>query len=128
MRPPSVARDDIRAMVEAAGNRQVLFQEIGYASAERLNSSQEKQAEFLANVFDALRTYGDRTIGARILFMSDLPKNVVDDIARYYKAPNSANFKAYIETLGLFDAQGRPKLAWRVFEREGKAFKGAAAR
>jgi hypothetical protein len=123
MKPPSVADDDIRRMIDAAGGRQVLFQEIGYASADRLNSSEMKQAEFLQNVFTALAAHADRVLAARVLFMSDLPKQVVDDLARYYKAPNSANFKAYIQTLGLIDGTGRPKPAWAVFEREATAFK-----
>ena len=37
------------------------------------------------------------------------------------QAPNSENFKAYLESLGLFDQRGRPKQAWRVFEREARA-------
>lgn len=121
MKAPSVAGEDIGRMVEAAGSRDVLFQEIGYASAERLNSSQAKQAEFLEHVFAALRTHADKIVHARILFMSDLPQSVVDTLASYYKAPNSENFKAYLETLGLFDQRGRPKQAWRVFEREARA-------
>ncbi len=122
MRAPSAAGDDIRGMVEAAQGKDVLFQEIGYASASRLNSSEAKQAEFLQQVFAALSAHASRVVHARILFMSDLPQPVVDSLASYYKAPHSENFKAYLETLGLFDQQGRPKLAWRVFEREAKAF------
>jgi hypothetical protein len=121
MRDPGVADTDVRQMVEAARGKRVLFQEIGYASATRLRSSEERQAEFLGRVFGAVRAHADRIEHARILFMSDLPQSVVDTLASYYKAPNSENFKAYLQTLGLFDQQGRPKAAWSVFEREAQA-------
>ena len=123
MREPSVADADIRQMVGAVPDKLVLFQEIGYASATRLNSSEARQAQFLERAFKALRAHADRIVHARFLFMADLPQPVVDSLASYYKAPNSENFKAYLETLGLFDQRGRPKAAWAVFEREARALR-----
>jgi len=118
MRDPSVADGDIAVVAAAAGSRPFLLQEIGYASAERLKSSEEKQAQFYRNAFGAMDKYRGRLVAANFLFMSDLPESTVEDLAKYYRLPFfKDNFKAYIGTLGLFDRQGRAKPAWEVFRQ-----------
>jgi hypothetical protein len=118
MKAPSSADGDIKAMVDAAGSRQMLLQEVGYASSERLKSSEEKQAEFYRNVFAALERHQGRIIAANFLFMSDLPESTVEELGNYYRLPLfKGNFKAYLATLGLFDREGRPKPAWDVFRQ-----------
>jgi hypothetical protein len=124
MRPPDVVFDDIARLVDAAGNRPILIQEIGYASAERLKSSEQQQARFVSNAFEAFRRHEGKILAATFLFMSDLPARVVDDLGKYYKLPNSDNFKAYLATLGFFDRKGRAKPAWEVFRREALALSG----
>jgi hypothetical protein len=124
MRDPSQAMGHVNDIMDAAGSQRVMFQEIGYASAERLGSSLEKQAQFYRNVFAALEKHGDRVIGANFLFMSDLPPKTVEELGDYYKLPFfKDNFKAYLGTLGLFDQQGRPKPAWDVFREQAQRFK-----
>jgi hypothetical protein len=73
-------------------------------------------------VFDALRRQRGRVIGATFLFMSDLPKALVDFFGGYYGS-NNANFKAYLQTLGLHERNGTPKPAWNVLAREAQALK-----
>jgi hypothetical protein len=118
MRDPSVVRGDIGRMLSASGDRQLYIQEIGYASAERLNSSPQKQAEFYRNAFATIREQRNRMIGATFLFMSDFSQFIVDFLAGYYGAANSENFKAYLQTLGIFERDGTPKPAVEVFRRE----------
>ena len=108
-------------MIDAGGKHKVLFQEIGCPSATRLNSSEERQGHFLEQAFHVLKENKDRIIAANILWMSDLPDSLVDQFGKYYSLPGNENFKAYLATLGLFDKQGKPKLAWKVFEREAQA-------
>ena len=123
MRPPSDLSRDVTRMLAAADGKRLYIQEIGYASAERLRSSPAQQAEFYNNAFALLREHGDRIAGATFLFMSDLPRSVVDLLGGYYKLPNSENFKAYLATLGVFERDGTPKPAWDVFRREATAMK-----
>ena len=123
MRDPSTARGDIERMIAAAGGKRVYFQEIGYASADRLKSSPQKQAEFYQNTFAALREHRGQVAGATFLFMSDLSRLVVEYLGIYYRAANSANFKAYLQTLGLVERNGTPKPAWDVFQRETLALR-----
>lgn len=120
MRPPDSAARDIARMLEAAGDKPLVLQEVGYASAARLNSSPDAQATFLTNVFAEVRKAPHRFAIVHVLFMSDLPDAVVEDLTRYYRLANSDNFKAYLSTLGLRDSSGTPKPAWQVFQREAR--------
>ena len=123
MRSPSDLAGDVSRMLDAAGDQRLYIQEIGYASAERLRSSPALQAEFYSNVFKLVREHRARIAGATFLFMSDLPRSVVDTLGLYYRLPNSDNFKAYLETLGALQRDGTPKPAWEVFRREATAMK-----
>ncbi len=121
---PKRARARIGEMIRAAGNRKVLFQEIGCPSSELLNSSEQVQAAFLEGVFAGIAENKDRVLAANILWMSDLPQSVVDHFGKYYGLPNNDKFKAFLATLGLFDRDGQPKAAWAVFQREGRRLGG----
>jgi hypothetical protein len=123
MRSPSDLRRDIERMLDVSDGKPLYIQEIGYASAERLNSSPQRQAEFYRNAFEILRDRRDRIIGATFLFMSDLPRGIVELLGGYYRLPNSENFKAYLQTLGVLERDGTPKPAWEVFRREALAIK-----
>lgn len=123
MRPPSNLRNDVDRMLSVSEGKSLYIQEIGYASAERLKSSPELQAEFYRNAFDILRDRRERIVGATFLFMSDLSRFVVDYLGLYYRLPNSGNFKAYLQTLGVLERDGTPKPAWDVFRREALAMK-----
>jgi hypothetical protein len=120
MRPPDVAGPEMVRMIQSAGNKQVMFQELGYASSPILNSSEEKQAQFVANAFDVLRQNRSKVFAATFNWMSDLPQSVVDSLGKYYKLPNSDRFKEFLGTLGFFDRNGRPKAAWQEFQRQAR--------
>jgi hypothetical protein len=123
MRDPNDVRRDIERMLEVSNGRRLYIQEIGYASADRLNSSPSKQATFYANAFDAIRAHRNRILGATFLFMSDLSPFVVEYLGLYYMAPNSENFKAYLQTLGILERDGTPKPAFDIFRREASALR-----
>ena len=124
MRQPDVVGGDFDRMIQAADGKPVYIQEIGYPSSDLTKSSLDKQAEFVERSFDALRRHRTRLVGATFLFMSDLPKALVDMLGGYYGSQNKA-FKAYLETLGLRDGKGNPKPAWDVYRREALAIKQA---
>jgi len=117
-RDPGDVPGDFAKMFEAARGKRVFFQELGYASSERVNSSQEKQARFMKNVLDTLGQHRGQTIGGHFVWMSDIPLSLADKFGDYYKLPNSDRFKAFLASLGYFDREGQPKLAWAVFEKE----------
>jgi hypothetical protein len=120
VRPPEDVARDFRLILASAGGKPVMFQEVGYPSSELLGSSPDKQAHFLQTFFDQMRISQPAVVGMTYLFMSDLPKALVDTFGQYYKLPGSDKFKAFLATLGLFDGAGNAKPAWAVFERNAK--------
>lgn len=124
MRAPSAILDDLPRMVAAAQGKPLILQEVGYASAASLNSSEQKQADFVTNTIQALRQQDRaKVIGATFLFMSDLPSSTVDELVKYYQTGNTENFRAYLSTLGLRTTAGTPKAAWNVFVTEARRLK-----
>ncbi len=120
VRPPEDIGRDFKLILSAADGKPVMFQEVGYPSSELLGSSPTKQAHFLQMFFDQLRVSQPAVVGMTYLFMSDLPKALVDSFGQYYNQPGSDKFKAFLATLGLFDGAGNAKPAWEVFERNAK--------
>lgn len=122
-RDPDTVFTDFPKMIAAARGKKVLLQEVGYASSPLNDSSQEKQAQFYTNVFSQLRANASDFLGANFLFMSDFSDAVVDDLVKYYHAPGAERFRAFLQTLGMFDGQGQPKKSWTVFQREANKLK-----
>jgi|GEM_PF-3411767 len=115
MRHPESVHTDFDRILAAAGNKKVLLQEVGYATSALNNSSNEQQAEFLFNVFVNLIVHAERFWGAHFFLRSDLSSELVELFATYYGIPQDEPFKAYLRTLGLFDARGVPKPGWDIF-------------
>jgi hypothetical protein len=119
-RKPETVPGDIAKMLDAAGSRKLFLQEVGYASSDRLQSSQRQQADFVEQIFKAIKAHQDRIIAFHFVWMSDIPLSLVEQFGEYYKLPNSENFKAFLGGLGYFDREGKPKLAWEIMRREGR--------
>jgi hypothetical protein len=122
-RDPDTALADFPSMISAAHGKKVLLQEVGYTSSPLNDSSQEKQAKFFENVFGQLRDHSSDFIGANFLFMSDFSDSVVDGLVKYYHADGAERFRAFMQTLGMFDREGKPKMSWAVFQREATRMK-----
>jgi hypothetical protein len=122
-RDPDTAFTDFRAMIAAARGKKILLQEVGYSSSPLNDSSQDRQAKFFENVFSQLQAYSSDFIGANFLFMSDFSDSVVDGLVRYYHAPGAERFRAFLQTLGMFDGQGNPKKSWAIFQQEATNMK-----
>jgi hypothetical protein len=116
-RSPDAVADDIAAMVELAGERPVLIQELGYPSgylpAPHNNSSTELQRRFVENVFDAALAYPQvRFISFQHL--ADWQDNECDAFLDYYGS-DAPLFREYLCSLGLRQATGEPKPAYAEF-------------
>ena len=118
VKDPSVVESDMEKILRAAGHKHVLFQEFGYPSSEKNGSSQDKQAQFVANFLDSVSRYRNQIIGANLLFMCDFSNSVTADLAKSYNLPNAERFSAFLQTLGLFDGHGTPKKSWAVFSNK----------
>jgi hypothetical protein len=118
MQDPSLVSHHVDRMRKVAHGRPLVLQEVGFASGAKNNSSQEMQAQFVENVFTVLRANSDFVEAACFWLLADLQEDFVDKLAGYYGMPNSAVFKSFLQTLGMFDGSGNPKKAWSVYERE----------
>ena len=124
VRDAGTVRGDFAKILNAAGGKKILLQEVGYPSDPKNNSSEDKQAQFFSTFFDELRNHGNKFIGANICFMSDFSDELSDTFVKYYKAEGADKFRAFLKTLGLFDDRGRAKKSWDVFQAKTRQITG----
>lgn len=108
---PGAGTNVLSEMIGRAEGRPVIVQEIGYPSAALLGSSEADQAEFFTNVLAAWSAT-DRIPFLNIFLLHDFPTKTCDELAIYYGLANSAEFKAFLCSLGLLRADGTAKVAW----------------
>lgn len=115
---PSAPTRDLPRMKMAANGRQVVLQEIGYPTGAANNSNEELQAQFFENVFGEMRKDPQTFAAASVFLLADLRDKFARDLASYYGINGHESFRAFLQTLGLFDGDGRPKKSWAVFQSE----------
>jgi hypothetical protein len=116
---PAAPLEDFPHMVEFAGGRPVVLQEVGFASSELLGSSEAAQAEFVANVFSAWAATGDAIPFLDFFLLHDLAEATCSEFEDYYGLRHE-RFHAFLCTLGLREEDGTPKLAWDVFVEQAQ--------
>ena len=105
---------DFSFMEQVAGARPLLLQEIGCPASPRAGSSEEIQARFVQEVFEQLDRNAS-TVQLAVFFMQcDFSKSAVAVLTGYYGL-DQAPFAAFLGSLGLRDATGKPRKAWDVF-------------
>jgi hypothetical protein len=114
---PAQLRPHFDFMTGVAGARPLLLQEIGYPASEKTGSSEEKQARFVRSVFGELDRLGSKVPLAAFFMQVDFPPSMTGALEEYYGIRDPA-FLAFLQTLGLFDSKGRPRLAWAAFKEE----------
>ena len=112
---PSIARASYAAMLDAAGGKPVVVQEIGYPASPLLGSSDSLQAAFFT---DAIAEWADidasRMPFVSLFLLHDFTPEQCDAFGQYYGLPDNAEFEAYLCTLGLRHADGTPRPAWQA--------------
>lgn len=121
-RDPITADEDVDAVMTATGNAQVLWQEIGYASASANNGSDARQAEFIGRAIERITQHRERVIGINVNWSCDLPMAECERLATdlYLTPPGTPGrdaFVGFLCSLGLrrptTPITDRP--AWDVF-------------
>jgi hypothetical protein len=118
MKDPDIVTNDVGLMRKYARGRKVVLQEIGYPSGGRNGSDQDKQARFVSNVFRELRANNDMVEAGCFWPLADLKDEFVKSLSGYYGIHNSDTFNSFLQTMGMFDGNGRPKKAWTVYQQE----------
>lgn len=117
---PNAPQADFPAMVEKAGGKPVVLQEVGYPSAERLGSSEAEQAGFVASVFRAWEATGEAIPFLNYFLLHDFTGSMCDEMLLYYGVPDE-DFKSFLCTIGLRQADGTAKVGWEAFREAARA-------
>jgi len=114
-RQPSVVATEIAQMISLAQGRPLILQEVGYPTATSLGSSEQAQAQFVANVFGAWQTHGTAIPFLNFFCMHDFTRGQCDSLAQYYGSPSNQPFKDFLGSLGFRAVNGTPRMAWQAF-------------
>ena len=120
MRPPSVVSGDFAELVRRYPDRPIEVLEAGYPASPTCDSSDEKQAEFVTELFKAWDAQKDHISVVSYSFLTDFSPSEVDVFETYYGISNPA-FLAYLGTLGLRRHDGSHRPAYDRFEAEASA-------
>jgi hypothetical protein len=122
VRDPGVVAGDFRRLLDLAGNRKIVFQEVGYPAGTSLGSSEALQARFVDAALDAWHADRDRIPFLNFFLLHDFTTKICDDFEVYYGAAGVPGFKEFLCTLGLRKATGEPRQAWTTLSaRTGQA-------
>ncbi len=115
---PGAPAEVLSRMVELAGGRPAVVQEIGTTSAPLVGGSEADQAEFLRLLFAAWAAIDPaRMPFVSVFHLTDFSAEFVDFLAAFYGVPDSEEVKAFLGSLGLRRSDGTPKPAWDAFVR-----------
>ncbi len=117
---PKAPLTDLPTMINASNNKPVIIQEAGYQSAEISDSSEQKQAQFVDNLFTAWETQGSKIPFLSYFSLYDLDPLTCQKYLQIF-ALKSANFQGYLCNLGLQTSTGQSKAAWTEFVKNGRA-------
>ena len=119
---PDVVAKDFDRMVTLAAGKPVYLLEAGYPSGEACDSNEEKQAEFVHQVFRAWDAHADAMPLVLFFALTDLSPAMTQKYQGYYGVRGTA-FGEFLRTLGLrtWSGKGQDKLAYRVLLAETQA-------
>jgi hypothetical protein len=118
VKQPSVLPSDFERMREFARNRGIVLQEIAYPTSSASESDETKQAEFYRLAFEELSRRPAPFEAVSFMTLADLSDAATEQFAQYYGMKHSREFRGAIQSLGMFDGNGRPKKGWDVFQGE----------
>lgn len=113
--PPDVLPRDFQTMKEYAHGRKIVFQEIAYPTASVSGGSEDRQAEFYRLAFQEFARDPAAFDAVNFMNLADLSDAAASQYVSFYGMRGHEAFKGLLQTLGLFDKNGRPKKAWEVF-------------
>jgi len=114
---PLTARNDFDELV-GVSNKSILILEAGFPSSSVVGSSDEKQMQFIKEIFLAWDKHATQIELISFLRIHDFSVSLTDSIAAYYGLSGNEEFKEYLRTLGLRTVNGEDKLAFEVLRNE----------
>jgi hypothetical protein len=116
----NIASTDVFSFLSKYPTTKVFFQEVGYPSSTKLNSSEAKQALFFCHFFKAWDRHKDKISHVSILRLNDVSLASAQATAVAYGLAGNENFIEYIRTLGIrtWDDEGVDKQSFHLIEQE----------
>jgi len=120
-RPADAPLTDFPRMVEFAGTKKLILQEVGYPTAASVGGSEEVQAAFVTSVFQAWSQSADAIPFLSFFMQHDFAPQTCGALSGYYGVGAEGIIHDMLCTLGLRYVDGRPKKAWPVLVESAKA-------
>ena len=114
---PEVVESHFDAITSKFSGSTIYLQEVGYQTSSECNSSENKQAHFVCQVFHAWDTYRDTIKLIEFVRMNDVTQSQAEEFAGLYGVGED-KFIEYIRTLGLrtYDGNGTDKEAFSTLK------------
>jgi hypothetical protein len=122
VKDPAIVRENFQTITTIYPNQQLYFYQLGYPSSTILNSSEEKQAQFVKEVFAAWDLYAGQIGKINFISLTDSSDQEVASQSQYYGL-NHPRFNEFIRTLGLrrYPRSGEDKPALLTLQQEARA-------
>ena len=117
---PAVVHQDMETLVSLYPGETIYFYQFGYPSSRFLNSSEEKQSQFVAESFKAWDAHTDQVKLIDFTWLHDMSPADVQAISNYYGIADR-KFTEYIASLGLRTYDGKDKMSFRTLVAEAAA-------
>ncbi|MBW6519116.1 MAG: hypothetical protein K0A89_11530 [ANME-2 cluster archaeon] len=114
---PAVVHRDLDAITSVYSNRTIYISEAGYPSSPYLGSSQQKQSQFITEMFSAWDDHSEQVAFVNFIWLHDIPASEVIRYTGYYGF-SSRGFSEYLGTLGLRTYEGKDKQAMITLKKE----------
>jgi hypothetical protein len=120
VRNPTVVASDFPQLLNFAGAKQLVLQEVGHPASALNGSSESMQAQFVTNVFGAWKNANGKIPFLNYFLLHDFPQQLCDELSVKNGVPDNQSFNAFLCTLGLRTANGTPRTGWNVFVNEAQ--------
>lgn len=119
VREPDTVHEDFGEIITLYPVKDIYFLELGYPSSEVCNSSEAKQAEFIAETFHAWDTYAGQIKIINFAWLNEIPASSIKSLENYYGFSDKG-FSAYLGSLGLLNEDGSEKMAFEQLKAEAE--------
>ncbi|NOU48340.1 MAG: T9SS type A sorting domain-containing protein [Bacteroidales bacterium] len=121
VKSPTVAASDFSVVVDLYPAKPIFFYQLGYPSSSLCNSSEDKQAKFIEQVFQSWDTYHENIKMIDFTWLHDWSAEAVNYWSDYYGISDTA-FIGFLGSIGLrnWDGNGSDKQAFIELKCQAK--------
>lgn len=120
VKDPATVGSDFDTLVALYPEKPIAVYQIGYPSSQYLESSEERQALFIFEMFRAWDRHASRIQMMALTWMHDISPQAVEDFTQFYGL-DGKKFTEFLGTLGLRTYDGLDKPAYQRLIVEAKA-------